>query len=221
MHDSKSPLSVQQLTATLAELTVSTPAPTVSLPLSEAFWATMAREWTGIDAHRMDKYLLLVRLVVREVFAGLVVGLGGGDDDDEERGAESSSGGRNERQIQFLEAGPLSPRERKVPDGLRYHVLDVYVDELERALGEEEEEEVEEVSGAQRKVVERVLGPVETMAREGLSKGVRVRAKETLADERVVRWRRIRMKEGVEPGGGGGGDKDDKDAEEDEWEGLD
>ena len=27
----------------------------------ECFWETMAREWDGIDALRMDKFLLLVR----------------------------------------------------------------------------------------------------------------------------------------------------------------
>ena len=218
MHDSKSPLSVQQLTATLAELTISTPKPDVALPLSEAFWSTMAREWTGIDAHRMDKYLLLVRLVVREVFARILVS---GD----ERDSDSSEVAG--RQIAFLETGPLSPRERKVPDGLRYHVLDVYVDELEKALEEDQEEsggggdeqEEEWISEEQREMVERLLGPVEMVAREGLSKGVRVRAKETLADERVVRWRR-RMKERIEPGGDGDGDGN-RNAEEDEWQGLD
>jgi ribosomal RNA-processing protein 1 len=199
MHDSKSPVSVQNLIAFLADLTVSTPRPAVALPLTEAFWATMAREWTGIDALRMDKYLLWVRMVVRALFKGIV--------DDVEAATE---------QITLLEKFPLSPRERKVPDGLRYHVLDIYVDELERALGQDgdeegEGEEEQEVLGGERKVVERLLAPVETVAKEALSKGVRVRAKDVLADERVVRWR---TKEAAIEGRGEGNGQE-------EWGGLD
>jgi ribosomal RNA-processing protein 1 len=204
MHDSKSPISVQNLIATLADLTVSAPSPAVAVPLIEAFWSTMAREWTSIDAHRMDKYLLFVRTVVRRVFAGI---------------AENASGGKegkdvaSEEQMALMEKFPLSPRERKVPDGLRYHVLDVYVDELERAVGQEDDEgeDEEEISEETRKVAERLLAPVEKMAKEGLSKGVRVRAKEVLADERVVRWR---TKGEL---GDGGGEEDGQD----EWGGLD
>ena len=166
----------------------------------------------------MDKYLLLVRLVVREVFAEMFVGDHEHEYDHEGSSSSSLEVGAGREQIALLEAYPLSPRERMVPDGLRYHVLDVYVDELERAIGKKEEEEGDddgdggEISEETRRAVERLLVPVETMAREGLSKGVRLRAKETLADERVLKWR---TKEAT--GGGGGGEE----AREHEWEGLD
>ena len=178
----------------------------------------MAREWTSIDAHRMDKYLLFVRFVVRRVFAGMVQDATNKEDTEEEV---------QKRQITLLENFPLSPRERKVPDGLRYHVLDIYVDELERAVAlgedggneeekeEEEEQDEEEISEETRTRVERLLAPVETVAKEGLSKGVRVRAKEVLADERVVRWRTKGKDENRSSAGGGeGGEQDD------EWGGL-
>jgi ribosomal RNA-processing protein 1 len=220
MHDSKSPISVQNLIATLANLTVSTATPAspaaVALPLTEAFWTTMAREWTSIDAHRMDKYLLFVRFIVRRVLAGMVQGATNKEDTEEEV---------QKRQIALLEDFPLSPRERKVPDGLRYHVLDIYVDELERAiaLGEdggneeekEEEQGEEEISEETRTQVERLLVPVETVAKEGLSKGVRVRAKEVLADERVVRWRTKGKGESRSSADGGEGGEQDA-----EWGGL-
>jgi ribosomal RNA-processing protein 1 len=225
MHDSKSPISVQNLTATLADLTVSitTPAsPTaVALPLTEAFWTTMAREWTSIDAHRMDKYLLFVRFVVRRVFAGIV---------QDATNKEDTEGKEDEvvqkRQIALLENFPLSPRERKVPDGLRYHILDIYVDELERAVAlgedggneeekEEEEQGEEEISEETRTRVEKLLVLVETVAKEGLSKGVRVRAKEVLADERVARWR---TKEKGKSRGSAGGEEEEE--QDDEWGGL-
>jgi ribosomal RNA-processing protein 1 len=224
MHDSKSPISVQNLIATLADLTVSTATPAspaaVALPLTEAFWTTMAREWTSIDAHRMDKYLLFVRFVVRRVLAGVVRDATNKEDTEEEE--------VQKRQIALLENFPLSPRERKVPDGLRYHVLDIYVDELERAIAlgedggneeekeeEEEEQGEEEISEKTRTRVERLLAPVETVAKEGLSKGVRVRAKEVLADERVVRWRTKGKGESRSSADGGeAGEQDD------EWGGL-
>ena len=183
----------------------------------------MAREWTSIDAHRMDKYLLFVRFVVRRVFAGIVQDATNKEDTEDEEEVVQK------RQIALLENFPLSPRERKVPDGLRYHVLVIYVDELERAVslgqdgGEEEEEEQGEgeISEETRTRVERLLVPVETVAREGLSKGVRVRAKEVLADERVVRWRTKGKTESWSgaggAGGAGGGEEDEQD---DEWGGL-
>ena len=222
MHDSKSPISVQNLIATLADLTVSAATPAspaaVALPLTEAFWTTMAREWTSIDAHRMDKYLLFVRFVVRRVFAGIVQDATNKEDTEEEE--------VQKRQVALLENFPLSPRERKVPDGLRYHVLDIYVDELERAValgddGGNEEKEGKEEQGEEeileetRTWVERLLVPVETVAKEGLSKGVRVRAKEILADERVVRWRT--KGKGESRSSVGGGEEKEQD---DEWGGL-
>lgn len=180
----------------------------MGVPLTEAFWATMAREWTSIDALRMDKYLLWVRMVVRAVFGEIFHSA-------TEAGEKTASA----EQVALLEKFPLSPRERTVPDGLRYHVLDVYLDELERALGQgsDENEEDEEISEGAREVVARLLAPVETVAKESLSKGVRLRAKEVLADERAGRWR---SKGPVGKDGGGGGGSGEEEGE-DEWGGLD
>ena len=55
------------------------------------------------------------------------------------------------------------------------------------------------------------------MAKEALTKGVRLRAKEVLADQRAVRWRS--KDAGGKKGGGGGGDEEEKG--QDEWGGLD
>jgi len=64
-----------------------------------------------------------------------------------------------------------------VPDGLRYHVLDVWVDGLE---GQEER--------MPEGMLERVMGPVQRLAREGKTKVLRERAKEALRDERLKQW---------------------------------
>jgi ribosomal RNA-processing protein 1 len=78
-----------------------------------------------------------------------------------------------------------------VPDGIRYHVLDVWVDELDEAFsgGGEEAEALEREGGEESRekrkkaVVEIVMVLVERMAKEAMTKGVRVRAREVLADE--------------------------------------
>lgn len=96
------------------------------------------------------------------------------------------------------------------PDGLRYHILDLWVDELEKVIPFENEGEEEE-EDAPRKVrsgvpMELLLRPLERLHAESPYKPVRVRAAEALEDERLVGW-------GVrEPKGGS--------EEEDEWNGF-
>lgn len=75
--------------------------------------------------------------------------------------------------------GPLSPGNRKVPDGVRYHVLDLWVDELEGVVGAEEDGMLKEG------LDEMLMEPVKRLEREGGSKIVRSRAREVLEDERV------------------------------------
>ena len=112
--------------------------------------------------------------------------------------------------LRLIEEIPLSPGSLKVPDGLRYHVLDVWVDELDRV------DEGREGSCP----VEEVLGPVRRLEREGRTKAVRKRAKETLADERLENWN---DRDGVEKGVDKEetGSEDGSGGEEDEWNGLD
>lgn len=66
--------------------------------------------------------------------------------------------------------GALSVGDGKVPDGVRYHVLDVWVDGLVETEGWEEVE---------------VTRPVEKLRTEGRTKVVRERAGEVLRDERL------------------------------------
>ena len=57
-----------------------------------------------------------------------------------------------------------------MPDGIRYHVCDVWVDGLV------------EVEGAQGSVI---MKPIERLSREGRTKVVRERAKDVLGDARL------------------------------------
>ncbi|KAF2739925.1 hypothetical protein EJ04DRAFT_483391 [Polyplosphaeria fusca] len=176
------PAQQQRLSRDLASL-VSTLRPDVVLPFLGAFWTTMAREWGNIDTHRMNKYLYLIRQYVHASFAW--VARGGWKE-----GVVGSHG-------RVLEEGPLSAGDVKVPDGLRYHVLDVFVDEVERV-------------GVEGVEIESVLAPVEKLAREGRVKSLRKAAEEVLGDERVRRWRG----ESVDEVGDG------SEGDEEEWGGI-
>jgi len=150
----------------------------------------MAREWTSIDRLRMDKFMALVRGYVWAGFERL--GRGGwketevrdyeslirgkdGSEDKENKEEGNSPGPRGK-------VGPLMVEGKRVGDGLRYHVLDVWVDELSKVglLGDDIK------SGWKGNVpVEELTKPIRLLARDGKTKQVRERAREVLSDERL------------------------------------
>ena len=125
--------------------------------------------------------------------AGGEVGAGGEGERGEGKGEEGK--GKEEK------PAPLSPRDMKVADGIRYHVLDIWVDELVKVAADEKK--VEE------KVLESIMAPVRRLGDEGRTKIVRSRARDVLRDER--------LREIVNMGGGGGDEGDDDD---ETWEGI-
>ena len=107
-----------------------------------------------------------------------------------------------EEELALLTEVPFNVHEVRVPNGLRFHVIDVWVDELERVgvLGEEEEEKQEE----RKKMIEVLISPLKLLAKDSPTKAVRMKAKEALADERLP-----------------GNEKPEKEfAEEDGWGGI-
>ncbi|RMJ25192.1 hypothetical protein PHISP_03947 [Aspergillus sp. HF37] len=101
------------------------------------------------------------------------------------------------------------------PDGLRYHLMDIWVDELEKVLEFEEEGDSAEDDESVRRIkgdvpMELLLRPVETLRAKGLHRPVRIRATETLDDERLVEWGFKEKK----------ADKEDESESEDEWGGF-
>lgn len=106
------------------------------------------------------------------------------------------------------EDGELMPKF--VPTGLKLHVLDIWVDEADKAglivegEGDEKKKEEEDVLSG-RVVIERINELVEKLKAETRSTAVRIRSKESLADDRLP-WNK---KEGGEDG------------EDGEWGGLD
>ena len=101
--------------------------------------------------------------------------------------------------LNLVEEMPLSARDGKVADGVRYHVFDVWVDGLLGAEGWE----------GQRGVVMR---PVVKLGREGRTKIVRERARAVLED--------VRLKESEKDGSGGEAEERGEGDEDGEFEGF-
>lgn len=197
MHDSKNALSVQNLLRDIAgtfstisskdndigkqdsnkETQSSTLCPWL-VPYHEAFWETIIREWADIDSHRMNKYLLLVRLVMRELFTVCI----------EQPEVEAELELTNIRTKSVLTTlstiGPLNPIDVKIPNGLRLHILDVWVDELCNALDRLDRDEESSTEQTETLVTAFFLDPVKRIAAvdSGAQKFVRLRAKDVIVD---------------------------------------
>lgn len=84
-----------------------------------AFWLIMAKEWPQLDKWRLDKYLMLVRRVLRHLLFRL-----------EEHGWP-------EEEVQsFLTVLKEYPLTEKTffPRSLTYHICDIYLDEIEYVI---------------------------------------------------------------------------------------
>ncbi|KAH9904051.1 nucleolar protein,Nop52-domain-containing protein [Xylariomycetidae sp. FL2044] len=174
------PLPQQNLCAELAALTDVLPDEAV-IPWLEGFWATMAREWTGIDVLRLEKFLLLVRRVFAANLAWVIRRRG------EARAGAGKKKARQERIDDLMGLLAAWPFEKtadlsKVPVGLRLHVLDIWVDEADKLDLLEEEESSAEAAG------ELLLGRIRELVEDqtgSTCKPVRIRARESLTDERL------------------------------------
>lgn len=184
----------QTLCAELADLIFVLPRHAV-VPWLRGFWATMSREWTGIDVLRMEKFLLLVRRVVGAGFKWMKKGAGEGGKKKKKNGdevvwdlqrvddilgllGEWPFALEDEARVeQGTEKEELVPQT--IPVGLRLHVLDIWVDEAEK-VGLLEEGDVEA-----SKIVQRIIDQVDALEQATTRPAARIRAKESLADERL------------------------------------
>ncbi|XP_051871202.1 ribosomal RNA processing protein 1 homolog A-like [Pristis pectinata] len=82
----------------------------------ETFFQTMNREWNGIDRLRLDKFYTLIRLVLRQFLEEL-----------------KSTGWDKSVVSRFLRCvmdEVLNPARNDAPCGIRYHFIDIYLQEL-------------------------------------------------------------------------------------------
>lgn len=167
MWHSDRPRPQQALASTLASLLLTIPAHN-HIAFTNALWNTISREWTSIDALRMDKYLLLVRRSMGTSFRRL------------------SAYSWDTESIQDLlnaMACALDPRV-KIAGGLKLHLADVWVDELEKVW----DTSPPSSSAGKGRVLELLMSPWVVVLEEGLQKSWKTRAKEVLEDERVRAW---------------------------------
>ena len=186
------PIPQQNLCAELAGLVCVLPCDAV-VPWLRGFWATMAREWTGIDVLRMEKFLLLVRRVLGASFQWMKSGSGNGSSSQKARpwDAERVSGVLGllkewpfavEEEAQLEDSASDEQRAlapQTIPAGLKIHVLDIWVDEAEKVgmLDENDDEAT--------RILSQVVGYVDILEQRTTSPGVRIRSKESLADDRL------------------------------------
>ncbi|KAK3352828.1 nucleolar protein,Nop52-domain-containing protein [Lasiosphaeria hispida] len=184
------PIPQQKLCAELADLIYILPRDAV-VPWVRGFWATMSREWTSIDVLRMEKFLLLVRRVVGAGFKWMKTG---GQNDN--RGDAPWDADRVSDTLRLLTEWPFSPSEeaelpagpekdneslapQTIPVGMKIHVLDIWVDEAEKVgLLDEDDEEAS-------KILQQISEHVDKLEQKTTSPAVRVRSKESLADDRL------------------------------------
>ncbi|KAJ9647775.1 hypothetical protein H2199_001549 [Coniosporium tulheliwenetii] len=172
------------------------------VPFLDAFWKTMAREWKGIDALRMDKFLFLIRQYLAASFRQLA----------KQQWRDTD---RIEQYMDVLRATPLNARDHKIPNGLRYHVIDIYVDELDKVDADRDG----------HMPLEQLLRPLMALRKESPTKAVRTRVKEALeGDERLRDWNGKGDDKGVESERSNGPEAARDGAHEDgdeEWGGID
>ncbi|QSZ28870.1 hypothetical protein DSL72_003375 [Monilinia vaccinii-corymbosi] len=206
------PLPQQSLANSLASLFASLP-PAKQAPFYAGFWEIMAKEWERIDVLRMEKFLLLVR---RYLAAGFGVYISSSSasssSSSSKKSAKSeSSSGVGEAVLAVLSEIPCGtgPDAQRTPNGMRFHVIDIWVDELEKLGTIDAAKESEE--SAQK--LERLLEPLRKLGKESLNKVVRNKVKEALGDERLPGNEK-------EKEGGAGEDAQMSDGEEDGWGGI-
>ncbi|KIK70701.1 hypothetical protein GYMLUDRAFT_149136 [Collybiopsis luxurians FD-317 M1] len=119
---SDKPLVQQALASELAELLLYTPNTPSALSFLDGFWEAIVREWNGIDRLRLDKYLMLVRRFINTSFHLLK------KNDWDLKTCQRYNG------ILTQKGGPLCPTDGRVSIGLVYHIIDVYLEELEKVL---------------------------------------------------------------------------------------
>ncbi|XP_067849506.1 ribosomal RNA processing protein 1 homolog A-like isoform X2 [Heptranchias perlo] len=84
----------------------------------ETFFQTMNREWNGIDRLRLDKFYTLIRLVLRQFL--------------EELKSSSWDDSVVSRFLNSVMTEVLNPASNTAPSGIRFHFVDIYLQELAR-----------------------------------------------------------------------------------------
>ncbi|KAI1793170.1 Nop52-domain-containing protein [Ganoderma leucocontextum] len=120
---SDKPLVQQALATEIAGILLDVSSVSVSLAFLRGFWESTVKEWNSIDRLRIDKYYMLVRRFVNASFRLLI------------REGWDAAAVKEYNSILTGRGGPLCSDDSRVPTSLAYHLADVYLEELDKALG--------------------------------------------------------------------------------------
>lgn len=107
----KAPVQAQ-LAEFLSQLTHGFQKNTITFLYLRAFFRTVVREWTVLDYHRVNKFYVLIRLVVREYFELL------------------KKKNWNSKMVESFLTVMVEELLTKTPNGPRFHMVDLFLDEL-------------------------------------------------------------------------------------------
>ncbi|KAF9408762.1 hypothetical protein BGZ94_002192 [Podila epigama] len=116
---SDKPIIQQQLSETLSSLILRVPRESV-MDFIATFWKTICAEWHGIDRLRLDKFYFFLRRFQYYSFRLL-----------KEHAWDLET---IEEFNNVLINGPLNASDRTVPDGIRFHLIEIYLEELEKTV---------------------------------------------------------------------------------------
>ncbi|KAG0295503.1 hypothetical protein BGZ96_011577 [Linnemannia gamsii] len=116
---SDKPIIQQQLSETLSSLILRVPRESV-MAFIATFWETICGEWHGIDRLRLDKFYFLLRRFLSYSFRML-----------KENAWDLET---IEEFTTVLTNGPLNASSKQVPDGIRFHLIEIYLEELEKVV---------------------------------------------------------------------------------------
>ncbi|XP_032352050.1 ribosomal RNA processing protein 1 homolog A isoform X3 [Camelus ferus] len=111
------PLLQEELGRTISQLVHTFQTTEAQHLFLRAFWQTMNREWTGIDRLRLDKFYMLMRMVLHESWMALKT-----------RGWEER---QTEQLLELLTTEILHP-DSQAPSGVRSHFIEIFLEELAR-----------------------------------------------------------------------------------------
>nr|XP_014686236.1 ribosomal RNA processing protein 1 homolog A isoform X2 [Equus asinus] len=116
------PLLQEELGRTISQLIHAFQSAEAQHLFLRTFWQTINREWTGIDRLRLDKYYLLMRMVLNESLTALKM-----------RGWEER---QTEQLLELLTTEILHP-DSQAPNGVKSHFLEIFLEELTKVGADE------------------------------------------------------------------------------------
>ncbi|XP_063558763.1 ribosomal RNA processing protein 1 homolog A isoform X2 [Gorilla gorilla gorilla] len=116
------PLLQEELGRTISQLVHAFQTTEAQHLFLQAFWQTMNREWTGIDRLRLDKFYMLMRMVLNESLKVLKM-----------RGWEER---QIEELLELLMTEILHPSSQ-APNGVKSHFIEIFLEELTKVGAEE------------------------------------------------------------------------------------